>query len=194
MDRRDFLKLSGVALGGILLPVSNVQKVAYGPSQRKPQFTLLTTPSLDIDVLIGEHRFGSIPGNVFSPFVESLKAGDVTRGCPSDVCNPAAKVPGREETPINLTEYLAGMPFALLPLLAHPISNIYEVEDDYSMSGLVLPRPGIRIKPEEYLPMRKSPQAGGRIGPYMWFLYIDEHFVGGCIKRYLKHVNVKLKY
>ncbi len=194
MERRDFLKLSGLALGGILLPVSNLQKAAYGVSQRKPKFTLLTTPSLDIDVLIGEHRFGSIPGEVFSPFVESLKAGDVTRSCPSDVCSPVANVQGKEETPINLTEYLAGMPFALLPLLAHPISNIYEVEDDYSMSGLVLPRPGTRIKPEEYLPMRISPQAGGRIGPYMWFLYIDEHFVGGCIKRYLKHVNVKLKY
>lgn len=79
-------------------------------------------------------------------------------------------------------------------MLAHPISNISKVEDEYSLSGLVLPRPGIRIEPEEYLPMGISPQAGGRIGPYMWFLYIDEHFVGGCIKRYLKHVNVKLKY
>lgn len=51
MNRRDFLKLSGVALGGILLPVSYVQKAAYGVPQHQPQFTLLTTPSLDIDVL-----------------------------------------------------------------------------------------------------------------------------------------------
>nr|WP_290665402.1 twin-arginine translocation signal domain-containing protein [Ardenticatena sp.] len=194
MDRRDFLKFSGAAFGGMLLPVSTVRKVAYGVSQRKPEFTLLTTPSLDIDVLIGEHKFGSISGDIFSPFVASLKAEGITGSCPNDVCPPVAKMPDKEETPINLMESLTGMPFALLPLLAHPISNIYEVEDDYSMSGFVLPRPEIKIKPEEYLPMRISPQAGGRIGPYMWFLYIDEHFVGGCIKRYLKHVNVKLKY
>ena len=85
----------------------------------------------------------------------------MTESCPNNVCSHVLRELKEEGMPINLTEYLADMPFALLPLLAHPISNIYEVEDDYSMSGLVLPRPGIRVKPEEYLPMGISPQAGG---------------------------------
>lgn len=200
MNRRDFLKLSGVAAGGMLLPASYVHKEAYGIPQQKPQFTLLTTSSLDVEVLFEGHNFGSIPGSVFSPFVESLKAGKVTGDFPDNRCDLELNTL-EGERPTRLSDYLAPMPYALLPLLAHPINAIQEVQAGYSVSGVVMPRPGIEVKPD-YLPkeLLQSPGIypnggiGGKVGPYYWRVSWEKHFVGGCIKRDVRHAGAMVKY
>ncbi len=198
MDRRDFFKLSGTMLGGMLLPVSSVQKMLHGASQQKPQFTLLTAPSLDVDVFFEEHNFGSIPGRVFSPFVESLQAGKVTEGCPDDMCGLELNT-SEGERPAGLSDFLAPMPYALLPLLAHPISVIQEVQEGYSISGIVIPRPGIEIE-SDYLPkellqaLGVQPNIGGKIGPYYWRVSLEKHFIGGCIKKDVWHAGAMVKY
>lgn len=198
MNRRDFLKLSGAALGGIFLPVSSVQKMLSSAPQQKPQFTLLTTPSLDVEVLFEGHNFGSIPGSVFSPFVESLKAGNITGDCPDNMCGLELNTL-EGERPAGLSDYLAPMPYALLPLLAHPINAIQEVQAGYSVSGVVMPRPGIEVKPD-YLPKEFLqapgiyPNVGGKIGPYYWRVSLEKHFVGGCIRRNVWHAGAMVKY
>lgn len=199
MNRRDFLKLSGVALGAMLPTAFPTPRLERDSQTLEPQFTLLTTPSLDIDVLFEGRNFGSIPGSVFSPFVESLKTGDIIESCLSDVCGPELKAPSEREMPTGLLDYLTPMPYALLPLLAHPINAIQGVQTEYSVSGVVVPRPGIEVKPD-YLPKEVlqpldiQPNVGGIIGPYYWRVSLEKHFVGGCIKRDVWHAGAMVKY
>lgn len=199
MNRRDFLKLSTVALGGILLPVRYLQESAPSLGKEEVQFALLTTPSLDVDVVINGRLFGSISGNIFLPFVNLLENGNI-EDCLKQSCivgevgNPKDK-----EMPSASAEYLSSVPYALLPLLSHPITSIKNVQSEYSISGLVLPRQTITV-PSDYFPKEISsagsvlPNAGGIIGPYYWRVSLEKHFVGGCIKRDVWHAGAMVKY
>lgn len=189
MHRRDFLKLSTVALGGMLLPVRYVQESVQSSGKEESQFTLLTTPSLDVDVVVNGRLFGSIPGNEFFPFVNSLENGDIFENCLKQSCIADQVDSPNRQTPTISAEYLSSVPYALTPLLSHPITTIKNVQNGYSVSGLVLPRQTITV-PSDYFPKEISqsagsilPSAGGIIGPYYWRVSLEKHFVGGCIKR-----------
>lgn len=131
MNRRDFLKLSTVALGGILLPVRYLQESAPSLEKEEVQFALLTTPSLDVDVVVNGRLFGSIPGNKFLPFVNSLENGDIFEDCLKQSCVvDRVSGPKDRETSTISADYLSSVPYALTPLLAHPITNIKDVQMD----------------------------------------------------------------
>lgn len=200
MHRRDFLKLSTIALGGILLPVRYVQESVQSSGKEESQFTLLTAPSLDVDVVVNGRLFGSIPGNKFFPFVSSLENGDIFENCLKQSCIVDQVDNPDKQMPTISAEYPSSVPYALTPLLSHPITTIKNVQNGYSVAGLVLPRQTITV-PSDYFPKEISqsagsvlPNAGGIIGPYYWRVSLEKHFVGGCIKRDVWHAGAMVKY
>lgn len=203
MDRRDFLKFSGVGLGGVLLSSLPAQALAQGFQGSEEQFKLLTAPSLNLDVFINERKFGSIPGNAFSPFVKSLSSSNVIESCLSSVCgselNAGEEKP--DEAPYSLWDYLSPMPYGLLPLLAHPISAIQDVESRYAVVGNIALLPDIEVPPD-YFPKAPLqipgvlPDAGigGKIGRYYYRVSLEKGYIGGCIRRRVWHAGAMVKY
>ncbi len=130
-------------------------------------------------MIVNGRLFGSIPGNKFLPFVNSLENGDIFEDCLKQSCI-ADQVgdPKDRQMPTISADYLSSVPYALTPLLSHPITSIKNVQNGYSVSGLVLFRQTITV-PSDYLPREISQSAGSVLpnaGGYNWSILLASQF------------------
>jgi hypothetical protein len=198
MNRRDFLRVSGLALGGIA--ASSDSRFSIHLGEPDPACRLLTTPSLDVDVIFMERNYGTIRGDIFVPLIEdALRLA--SEDCPDDLCalESVEASPREIEKPPPLSTFLDPMPTALLPILAHSINGIRDVAAGYELPGLLLLRPGIDLERDDsrelsWEPASIEPHAGGKIGPYYWRVSLEKHFVGGCIRKNTWHAGALVKY
>ena len=211
MDRREFLKVTGGAIGGMALlpllerPGLGVPAAVLTPGQGvfRPEFTVFASPSglMRVTDRAGL-SLGSIAGDEFALRTHDaqLIEGDA---CLLDLPQDSELV---GEMPTQ-AQILAAIPAAFLPIAHHALDNYALAGTGYAVEGLVVPRPlpNEILLPGDYLPLEDQNEKGvggflpnadvkGKIGNYFWRLSVEKHFIGGCIKRDVWHVGALVKY
>jgi len=211
MDRREFLKVAGGAIGGMalfpLLERSGLSVPLAGeePVQAvlRPEFTVFATPSGSLRLT---DRAGLSLGTLTSEAF-ALRVRDAQR-LDGDTCGVDSQQNGRLRANIpSQGQILSAIPATLLPIARGALDGYARSGNNYTMGGLVVPTPvsGGILLPSDYLPLRDqmagikegiSPNADikGRIGNYFWRLSVEKHFIGGCIKRNVWHAGAMVKY